>query len=35
MDETRVRYYQVMAETKLQVMGHRPDEATMTMTGRA
>jgi aminoglycoside phosphotransferase (APT) family kinase protein len=23
VDETRVRYYQVMAETKLQVMGHR------------
>ncbi|HEX4434381.1 MAG TPA: phosphotransferase family protein [Acidimicrobiales bacterium] len=28
IDEVRVRYYQVMAETKLQVMGHRgpPDE---------
>ena len=27
VDETRVRYYQVMAETKLQVMGHRgPDD---------
>jgi aminoglycoside phosphotransferase (APT) family kinase protein len=25
IDEPRVRYYQVMAETKLQVMGHRPD----------
>jgi aminoglycoside phosphotransferase (APT) family kinase protein len=24
VDEPRVRYYQVMAETKLQVMGHRP-----------
>ena len=24
IDESRVRYYQVMAETKLQVMGHRP-----------
>jgi aminoglycoside phosphotransferase (APT) family kinase protein len=26
VDETRVRYYQVMAETKLQVMGHRGPE---------
>jgi aminoglycoside phosphotransferase (APT) family kinase protein len=27
VDEVRVRYYQVMAETKLQVMGHRgPDD---------
>ena len=27
VDEARVRYYQVMAETKLQVMGHRgPDD---------
>jgi len=27
VNETRVRYYQVMAETKLQVMGHRgPDD---------
>ncbi len=27
LDEARVRYYQVMAETKLQVMGHRgPDD---------
>lgn len=25
IDEDRVRYYQVMAETKLQVMSHRPD----------
>ncbi len=25
IDEARVHYYQVMAETKLQVMGHRPD----------
>ncbi len=25
IDEDRVHYYQVMAETKLQVMGHRPD----------
>ena len=25
IDEGRVHYYQVMAETKLQVMGHRPD----------
>ena len=25
IDESRVHYYQVMAETKLQVMGHRPD----------
>ena len=25
IDERRVRYYQVMAETKLQVMGHRGD----------
>ncbi|HLM96807.1 MAG TPA: phosphotransferase family protein [Acidimicrobiales bacterium] len=24
IDQTRVHYYQVMAETKLQVMGHRP-----------
>lgn len=24
IDESRVHYYQVMAETKLQVMGHRP-----------
>ena len=24
IDEARVHYYQVMAETKLQVMGHRP-----------
>ena len=27
IDEARVHYYQVMAETKLQVMGHRPDAA--------
>jgi aminoglycoside phosphotransferase (APT) family kinase protein len=27
IDEGRVHYYQVMAETKLQVMGHRPDSA--------
>jgi len=27
IDEGRVHYYQVMAETKLQVMGHRPDPA--------
>ncbi|MGA2474373.1 MAG: phosphotransferase family protein [Acidimicrobiales bacterium] len=27
IDEARVHYYQVMAETKLQVMGHRPDTA--------
>ncbi len=27
IDERRVHYYQVMAETKLQVMGHRPDAA--------
>ncbi|MGP0032671.1 MAG: phosphotransferase family protein [Acidimicrobiales bacterium] len=27
IDEGRVHYYQVMAETKLQVMGHRPDAA--------
>ena len=27
IDEERVHYYQVMAETKLQVMGHRPDRA--------
>ena len=27
VDEGRVHYYQVMAETKLQVMGHRPDRA--------
>lgn len=26
VDEARVRYYEVMAETKLQVMGHRPDQ---------
>ncbi len=25
IDEGRVHYYQVLAETKLQVMGHRPD----------
>jgi aminoglycoside phosphotransferase (APT) family kinase protein len=25
IDDERVRYYQVMAETKLQVMSHRPD----------
>ncbi len=25
IDEARVRYYQVMAETKLQVMSHRPE----------
>ncbi len=24
IDEARVHYYQVMAETKLQVMAHRP-----------
>ena len=24
VDEARVHYYQVMAETKLQVMSHRP-----------
>lgn len=28
IDEDRVHYYQVMAETKLQVMGHRPDRGT-------
>jgi aminoglycoside phosphotransferase (APT) family kinase protein len=27
IDEGRVHYYQVMAETKLQVMGHRPEAA--------
>jgi aminoglycoside phosphotransferase (APT) family kinase protein len=27
IDEGRVHYYRVMAETKLQVMGHRPDTA--------
>jgi aminoglycoside phosphotransferase (APT) family kinase protein len=27
IDEGRVHYYQVLAETKLQVMGHRPDTA--------
>jgi hypothetical protein len=27
IDESRVHYYQVMAETKLQVMGHRPATA--------
>jgi len=27
IDEARMHYYQVMAETKLQVMGHRPDAA--------
>jgi aminoglycoside phosphotransferase (APT) family kinase protein len=27
IDETRIRYYQVMAEAKLQVMGHRPPNA--------
>lgn len=27
IDEARVHYYQVMAETKLQVMGHGPDTA--------
>jgi len=26
IDEARVRYYQVMAEAKLQVMGHRPPQ---------
>jgi aminoglycoside phosphotransferase (APT) family kinase protein len=35
IDEARVRYYQVMAETKLQVMGHRgpPDEDNDSGTG--
>ncbi len=34
IDEDRVHYYQVMAETKLQVMGHRPATET-TGVGRA
>ena len=34
IDEARVHYYQVMAETKLQVMGHRPDTAGTGSGGR-
>jgi aminoglycoside phosphotransferase (APT) family kinase protein len=34
IDEARVHYYQVMAETKLQVMGHRPATET-TGVGKA
>ena len=33
IDEARVHYYQVMAETKLQVMGHRPDAAGTRIGG--
>ena len=33
IDEARVRYYQVMAETKLQVMGHRGPDDGRTMRG--
>ncbi len=33
IDEDRVHYYQVMAETKLQVMGHRPDRGAEDASG--
>jgi aminoglycoside phosphotransferase (APT) family kinase protein len=33
IDEARVQYYQVMAETKLQVMGHRPPTGDETDGG--
>ena len=33
VDEARVHYYQVMAETKLQVMGHRPAAKTEGVVG--
>jgi hypothetical protein len=33
IDESRVHFYQVMAETKLQVMGHRPAGTTHDVEG--